>query len=98
MLNCIIVFNMDLKTYIGAHEKSVNAFAKRAGVPQPTIWRILNGQQRCGPEIALKLSEATGGKVHLLNILYPGETNVEKTKVSVFRDVGRKFRKLFGGV
>lgn len=37
---------------------SVNALAKKAGVAQPVLWRILNGERRATPAMAVKIADA----------------------------------------
>ncbi len=63
-----------LKKYLEWKNESVSAFAKRAKISQPTIWRIINGKtKRVSPDIALLIEKATKGEIKVMSLLYPGE-------------------------
>jgi len=75
---------MNLKQYIEKTGTTVHALAKRAGVTPSTVYKFINGEQRSiKPHIARAISEATGGEVGILDLLFPGErvkVNVEVVK------------------
>jgi hypothetical protein len=54
---------MKLMDYISAYEKNVHRFATRIGVPQPTIWRIVNKKFVPAGRTIKAIVEGTGGKV-----------------------------------
>ena len=60
-----------LKKYLQDKKESEYAFAKRAEIPQPTVWRIASGQNTPTPLIAEKIEKATNGKVTRMQLLYP---------------------------
>jgi transcriptional regulator with XRE-family HTH domain len=54
---------MKLKDYISAYEKNLYQFAKRIGVPQATIWRIVNNKFMPRADTIKIIIKGTGGKV-----------------------------------
>ncbi len=64
---------MTLNEYIEKTGESLNAVAKRAGVTPSVVYRYATGQQKSiKPHIAQAISKATGGKVTVLDLLFPG--------------------------
>ena len=62
---------MELKQYLKEERITHTEFARRSGIPQPTIWRILNRVVIPSPQIALKIEKATAGTVTRMELLYP---------------------------
>jgi len=62
---------MDLLKYLDSKNENATQFAKRANIPQPTLWRIVKGKVRPNPVNALKIEQATNGEVTRLELLYP---------------------------
>ena len=56
---------MKLKDYIQAEEISPNKFAKLSGIPQPTVWRIINDKNCPSIGTAAKIQKAPSGKVRI---------------------------------
>ena len=61
---------MKLIKYIEKHEKSLNSFAKRADMLQPTVYRIAMNQVQASGASAIKIVAACDGKVSFHD-LYP---------------------------
>ena len=53
----------DLKRYLSNNDETQEQFAERVGVKQATISRILRGKAQPSPELAIKIQDATQGKV-----------------------------------
>lgn len=69
---------MKLSAYIEANGLTPTSFAKKVGVPASTIFRILNGDRKCGLSVAEKISEATNGMVTLADLrpeYFPHKSN-----------------------
>lgn len=47
-----------MRNMVGRLPLSVNALAKEAGVAQPVLWRILNGERRATSATAAKIAAA----------------------------------------
>jgi len=72
---------MELSEYLQRKKLTVTAFAKIAGVPQPTVWRILNGKiNNPSPNIAERIEKATGGSVSRMELLYPNHNKAITTE------------------
>ena len=54
---------MELLDYIKEHEKSLSDFAKRIGIPQPTLWRIAHKKVRAYGVNAIKIVDGSNGIV-----------------------------------
>ena len=54
---------MKLEDYISTYEDNLNTFAIRIGVPQPTIWRIVNDKYMPRASTIKAIVKGTGGKV-----------------------------------
>ena len=65
---------MNLTEYIEKTGTTVHALAKAAGVTPSVIYKFTQGEQKSiKPHIARAISEATGGEVGILDLLFPGE-------------------------
>lgn len=62
---------MRLQDYISDQKIRQNALADRVGISTAFMSQICNGIRRPGADIALKIEEVTGGKVTVLELLYP---------------------------
>ena len=63
---------MKLIEWMNETKTTPNALAISAGVSPSNVSKYIKGQRKSlRPEIAEKLSQATGGKVSVLEILYP---------------------------
>ena len=58
-----------LHDHLKSTGEGVHAFADRLGVSRNTIQKIVYGSRRPSPELAIKISEATQGKVQPLDLL-----------------------------
>lgn len=56
---------MDLKTYLKNHRMTETAFAAKLGVSQRTVNRYTQDERFPSPEMILRISDATGGKVKI---------------------------------
>jgi len=64
-----------LQKYLELKNETASIFAKRCGVSQPTIWRFLNNETNSlKAKTALKIQEATGGAVSVIELLYPEQS------------------------
>jgi len=54
---------MKLVNYINKYEENLNLFAIRIGVPQPTIWRIVNNKYMPRADTIKAIVKGTKGKV-----------------------------------
>ena len=54
---------MKLESYISTYEESLNSFAKKIGVPQPTLWRLVNEKYMPSAATIKSIVKGTGGKV-----------------------------------
>ena len=61
---------MTLKDYLKNKKISVSNFAKIAGLKQPYVSLISNGNRRPSPNTALRIEQATGGQVTRMEFLY----------------------------
>lgn len=59
-----------LKKYLDERGERPNAFARRTGMAQPTIWRIYRGKG-VSPRIAMEIEEKTKGEVSKESLLWP---------------------------
>ena len=60
-----------LAIYLKNRNETVNAFAVRTGLCQPTLWRIINNKHIPRPSTAKKIELATNCFVSRLDLLYP---------------------------
>lgn len=60
-----------IKNYIDDNKISITTFAKRVGLPVPTIWRYVNDKFTPSPKHAKRIYEKTG--IPLWDILFPPE-------------------------
>jgi DNA-binding transcriptional regulator YdaS (Cro superfamily) len=68
-----------LEKYLEKTNETPTAFARRSGVPQPTIWRALNSKRPVSPENALKIEQATDGEIKRYELLYPDRPDLWET-------------------
>lgn len=61
---------MDLKTYIKMAKVIQNDLAQQVGCRQPTISQIVTGTRRPSPDLAMRIQQATGGQVTVMELLY----------------------------
>jgi predicted transcriptional regulator len=61
---------MKLDAYLKTHNLNHYQFSRLSGIPQPTIWRILNRKVNASPRIAKEIEKSTKGKVTALEVLY----------------------------
>jgi len=70
---CNMVRPMKLSDWLENTGTSINALANLADVNVATVWRYFHGRGGLmRSDVALKISEATGWKVSVLDLLYPG--------------------------
>ncbi len=62
---------MELKAYLLKENLGVSAFAKKADMKQPYLSLIINNKRVPSPPLALRISEATGGAVSVMELLFP---------------------------
>ena len=62
---------MNLDEYYIKSNENDRTLAQKVGLNQPTLWRIRNKKVTPRAETAAKIQEATGGKVTVLELLYP---------------------------
>jgi len=61
-----------LAKYLEQKNESPSSFAKRSGIPQPTVWRIANSKVRhVLPYTAKAIEKATDGQVTKEELLWP---------------------------
>ena len=68
---------MTLSEYIGEVGITTITLAVKLGVSQPFVSQLATGRRRPSPEVAKRISEATGGKVTVMELLYPKEADAE---------------------
>ena len=61
---------MDLCTFLKTTDTSQVDFAAILGTGQSTISMIINGYRRPSPRLALRIQDATRGKVTVMELLY----------------------------
>jgi DNA-binding transcriptional regulator YdaS (Cro superfamily) len=61
---------MDLKTYIKKNRVRQKKLAEETGCRQAMISQIKSGKRRPSPELALRISRATGGQVSVMELLF----------------------------
>lgn len=54
---------MTLPEYLKKNGETIDAFAKRAGLPTATVWRIVRGIGTPRPSNAMAVEKAAGGEV-----------------------------------
>lgn len=59
------VVRMDLKSYLKNHRMTETAFAVKLGVSQRTVNRYVQDERFPSPEMILRITEVTGGKVKI---------------------------------
>jgi predicted transcriptional regulator len=52
-----------LTHFCQVHNLSLCRFADQAGIPNSTVYRLVNGRRRPRPELIRRIIAATGGKV-----------------------------------
>jgi DNA-binding transcriptional regulator YdaS (Cro superfamily) len=62
---------MTLKMYLERKKLSRRVFSEKVGISQSLLCLILQGKRNVTPKIALRIEQATGGKVDRLELLYP---------------------------
>lgn len=66
---------MQLYDYLNLNKENIAQFAKRAKIPQPSLWRLVRGKvKKPNTENALKIERATNGLVSRMELLYPNKT------------------------
>jgi DNA-binding transcriptional regulator YdaS (Cro superfamily) len=61
-----------LQKYLTQKNETPTAFARRVGVSQPTIWRIVKGEtKQISPNTAFLIEKATNGEIKALHLLDP---------------------------
>jgi len=66
---------MKLTEYLNETNQTVHGLAKAAGVTPSVVYKFIQGNQKSvKPHIARAISEATGGKVGILDLLFPDQT------------------------
>jgi hypothetical protein len=63
---------MDLINFLNTTKQSINAFAGANKLPATTVWRATIGKT-VRPHNAKDISEATGGAVTVMELLFPKE-------------------------
>lgn len=63
---------MKINEYLKQSNQTINGFAGKNGLPVATVWRAVQGRIVC-PENAKRISQATGGQVSKIALLYPDE-------------------------
>jgi len=61
---------MKLKTYLTKHGAS-KAMAEQLGIHHVYMNALVNNRRRPSPRLALRISEATGGAVSVMELLFP---------------------------
>ena len=64
---------MELKNYLKANKIQLKTFCEANGLKYGYLRHISNKRKRPGPDMALKIENATKGKVNRLDLLYPKE-------------------------
>jgi len=62
-----------LAKYLNQNKLTPSQFAKEHGLKQPTVWRIINNKFKPSSDTALRISEATGGAVSVMELLFPDQ-------------------------
>jgi DNA-binding transcriptional regulator YdaS (Cro superfamily) len=62
---------MTLKEYLEKKKIGISKFAQIAGLKQPYASLLVNQKRRPSPEMALRIEQATNGKVTTRELLYP---------------------------
>ena len=73
--------NMTMNTLLNYLKKNgidQSTFASKVGCNQSHISLICKGARRPSPELALKIQEATGGRITVLALLYPTNSTLNK--------------------
>jgi len=65
------LFLMKLADYLKTNQEAPANFARRIGLSRSYISLLMSGKRTPSPEIALKIENATNGKVGRLELLYP---------------------------
>ena len=66
---------MTLKNWFKTHpDRKQKDMARRLAVSQEHLSYVANRHRRPSPDLALKIQEATGGDVTVLELLYPEQT------------------------
>ena len=61
---------MDLKTYFQTTKMRQKQLAEETGCRQATISQIKTGKRRPSPDLALRIQQATGGQVTVMELLF----------------------------
>lgn len=64
--------SMSLQEYLAEENISPTAWSKKVGIPQPVISRLLAGTRSVSLKTALRIQEATGGKVRVEDLAENG--------------------------
>jgi transcriptional regulator with XRE-family HTH domain len=62
---------MTLKEYLTENKIKLTDFASKVGIQQPYVSLIKNGHNRPSPDVALRIEQATGGAVTVMELLFP---------------------------
>ena len=65
-----------LRKYLCAERITQREFSRALGIHFMHLNQILRGIKRPSPKLALKIEQATGGKVTRMELLYPDEKDV----------------------
>ena len=65
---------MKLETFLKHNDIGISEFAKRSNMKQPYMSLIVNKKRKPSAETALKISNATGGAVTVMELLFPDQT------------------------
>jgi plasmid maintenance system antidote protein VapI len=63
---------MSLHEYLAEEQISPTAWAKKVGIPQPVISRLLAGTRTVSLKTAIRIQEATGGQVRVEDLAESG--------------------------
>jgi hypothetical protein len=68
---------MRLNDYFKHIDVAPTAWAKNNNLKPVTVWRITKGTNIPSPDTALRIQEATGGAVTVMELLYPTPKETE---------------------
>lgn len=71
---CIIIPFMELKTYISKHGDGIK-FARKLGIHHVYFNAIKNHRRKPSPPLALRIQQATGGAVTVMELLFPDKAD-----------------------
>jgi plasmid maintenance system antidote protein VapI len=64
---------MELKVYLKSSKISQRKFSDSLGIHYMHLSKIIRRERRPSANLALRIQEATGGKVPVMELLYPGK-------------------------